>query len=88
MKDRKIEGIVKVSTKGQIVLPKDVRNQLGIAPGKKLAVAVKDKDVILRKIETLDLAEISERVSDVAERENIDVDKLIDEAIRWVRKQK
>jgi len=88
MKERNIEDIVKVSTKGQIVLPKDIRKRLGIIPGKKLAVAVKNKEVILRKIETLSLAEISERVSDVVEREKIDVDKLIDEAVQWARKQK
>lgn len=88
MASRKIEDIVKVSTKGQIVIPKDVRRRLGIIPGKKLAVAVTDTEVVLRKIESLSLAEISEKVSYVAERENIDVDKLIDEAIRWARKQK
>src|SRR5437879_645466 len=30
------EQVVKVSTKGQIVIPKDVRKRFGITPGKKL----------------------------------------------------
>lgn len=88
MTQRKLEDIVKVSSKGQIVLPKDVRKQLDIIPGKRLSVEVKGKEVILRKLGTFSLAEISERASDATERKKIDVDKLVDEAVKWARKQK
>jgi len=84
----KLESIVKVSGKGQIVIPKEVRDALGIKSGGKLAVIVRDDEIILRKIERLDLLEMSSRISSVVERENIDVDKLIVEAVEWARKQR
>ena len=84
----KLESIVKISLKGQIVIPKDVRERLGIKAGGKLAVIVRDDEIILKKIERLDLSEISSRISSVVEKENIDVDKLVMEAVEWARKQK
>ena len=84
----KLESIVKVSRKGQIVIPKEVREKLGIKSGGKLAVIVRDDEIILRKIDKLNFLEISSRISSVIEKENIDVDKLIMEAVEWVRKQK
>ena len=84
----KLESIVKVSGKGQIVIPKEVRDALGIKAGGKLAVIVRDDEIILRKIERLDLLEMSSRISSVVEKENIDVDKLIMEAVEWARKQR
>ncbi len=35
-------AIVKTSTKGQIVIPKEIREQLGITPGKKVLLRVVD----------------------------------------------
>jgi antitoxin PrlF len=34
----KVEGLVPIDARGQIVLPKDVREKAGIEPGDKLAV--------------------------------------------------
>ncbi|HID42850.1 MAG TPA: AbrB/MazE/SpoVT family DNA-binding domain-containing protein [Archaeoglobaceae archaeon] len=84
----KLESIVRVSGKGQVVIPKEVRKKLGIRAGGKLAVIVKDDEIILRKIENLNLSEMSSRISAIVEKENIDVDKLIQEAVEWARKQK
>ena len=80
------EGIVKVSTKGQIVIPRDVRNTFGIVPGGKLLVAVDNGEILLRKVEELSLGELSKRLSRHAERKKVDIDALVDEAIRWARK--
>ena len=33
-----VEGVVRVSSKGQIVIPRSVRKKLGIEPGKRLLV--------------------------------------------------
>lgn len=79
---------MRVSGKGQVVIPKEVRKKLGIRAGGKLAVIVKDDEIILRKIENLNLSEMSSRISAIVEKENIDVDKLIQEAVEWARKQK
>lgn len=80
------ESVVKVSTKGQIVIPKEVRNRFGILPGGKLLVAVDNDEILLKKVEELSLEELSKRLSRQAERKKVDVDTLVDEAIRWARK--
>jgi AbrB family looped-hinge helix DNA binding protein len=82
----KAEGVVKVSTKGQIVIPKEVRAQFGIVPGKRLLVAVEEDEILLKKIEEISLGELSKRLGKQAKKERIDVDGLVDEAIRWARK--
>lgn len=83
-----IEEVVSVSSKGQIVLPKRIRQKLGIEPGKKLLVATSEDNILLRKLEDLSLEEISERTSKVIEDEKIDVSTLVDEAINWARKNR
>jgi len=79
------EQVVKVSTKGQIVIPKDVRKRFGITPGKKLLLAVGKNEILLRKVEELTLEQISGRVSKALRKDKVDVEALVDEAIRWAR---
>jgi AbrB family looped-hinge helix DNA binding protein len=81
----KIEDVTKVSTKGQVVIPKEIREKLGILPGEKIVIMTRDEEIILRKAKKLSLEEISEKMEKIAEKEKIDIDKLIDEAIRWAR---
>ena len=84
----KIADIVKVSPRGQIVIPKDIRKSLGIFPGKKLIVMIRDEEVLLRKIEKVSIEEISEKIEKTAKKRGIDVDELIAEAIEWARRSK
>jgi AbrB family looped-hinge helix DNA binding protein len=81
-----VEDVVLVSSKGQIVLPKRIRQRLGIEPGKKLLVATYNDSILLKKLEDISLEEVSERTSKVVEEERIDVSTLVDEAIQWARK--
>lgn len=82
----KVEGVVKVSTKGQIVIPKQVRVQFGIVPGKRLLIAVEENEILMKKMEELTLGELTKRSTKEARKERVDVDALVDEAIRWARK--
>jgi AbrB family looped-hinge helix DNA binding protein len=84
--DMEAQSVVKVSTKGQIVIPKGVRDRFGIVPGRKLLVAVDDDEILLRRVEEISLGELSRRLSRHAERKKVDVDALVDDAIRWARK--
>ena len=43
-------SLTRLSTKGQVVLPKDVRDRLGLRPGTELDVEVRDGVVVLRPI--------------------------------------
>jgi len=51
----------KMSTKGQIVIPKQLREKLGLQPGDPLAMAVDGDRLVLRKITLDDLLQESER---------------------------
>jgi len=88
MTDRKIEDIVKVSPKGQIVIPKDIRKRLALAAGERLLVMSRDEEIIIKKLEKLSIEEIAERTETAAKEKGLDADTLIDEAVEWARKSK
>ena len=83
-----IEDIIKVSSKGQIVIPREIRKKLGVKGGEKLLVLTCDGDIVLRKTKELSLNEIADRIEKVTKEESIDVDKLVAEAVEWARKSK
>ena len=83
-----IEDIIKVSSKGQIVIPREVRKKLGMRGGEKLIVLTRDGDILLRRAQELSLDDIAERIDKVTKQECIDVDKLVAEAVEWARKSK
>ena len=83
-----IEDVIKVSSKGQIVIPREIRKKLGMKSGEKLLVLTRDGDIVLRKAKELSLDDIAERIDKVVKEECIDVDKLVAEAIEWARKSR
>jgi antitoxin PrlF len=83
-----IEDVIKVSSKGQIVIPREVRKKLGVRGGEKLLVLTKDGDILLRKAKEPSLDDIGRRIDKVVKEEGIDIDRLVDEAVQWVRKSK
>jgi AbrB family looped-hinge helix DNA binding protein len=88
MINRKIEDIVKVSPKGQIVIPKEIRKRLGISAGERLLVMSRDREILIKKLGKLSIEEIGEKIEMTTKEKGIDVDELVDEAIEWVRKSK
>jgi len=83
-----IEDVIKVSSKGQIVIPREIRKKLGVKGGEKLLVLTRDGDILLRKAKALSLDDLGERIDKVVKEECIDVDKLVAEAVEWARKSK
>lgn len=55
--------IVTMSSKGQIVVPKDLRDQLGIDTGANFAVFGKDDTIILKKIKTPSAKEVFAKIN-------------------------
>jgi len=88
MNSKTIVDVVKVSSKGQIVIPKEIREVLGIVPGSRLVVMLTDDEILLKKLEELSVEEISERIEKTVRKMDIDVDRLIEEAIEWSRRQR
>ena len=84
----KITDVVKVSPRGQIVIPREIRTRLGIFPGKKLLVMTRDEEVLLKRVEEVSVEEISEKISKTAEKNGINVNSLVSEAVKWTRKSK
>ena len=83
-----IEDVIKVSSKGQIVIPREIRKKLGMKGGEKLLVLTCDGDIVLRKAKEVSLDDLGERIDRVVKEEHIDVDKLVAEAVEWARKSK
>jgi AbrB family looped-hinge helix DNA binding protein len=81
----KIEDVTKVSSKGQVVIPKEIRERLGILPREKIIVMTRGEEIILKKARRPGLEELSEKIASVAEKKKVNVDKLIEEAVRWAR---
>jgi AbrB family looped-hinge helix DNA binding protein len=77
----------RLSSKGQVVIPEEIRTRLGLEPGAQFVV-VGDRDVVILKvIQAPDLAEFEElvgRAQKAAKRAGLKK-KDVDEAIRQVR---
>ena len=83
-----IEDVIKVSSKGQIVIPREVRKKLGMKGGEKLLVLTRDGDILLRKTKEASIEEIAAKIEKATSEESIDVDTIVAEAVEWARKSK
>ena len=57
--------ITKISSKGQIVIPLKIRNQLGISEGSVIAVDTTNKMIVLKKIDVDLVKQFKESLADV-----------------------
>jgi AbrB family looped-hinge helix DNA binding protein len=83
-----IEDVIKVSSKGQIVIPIEIRKKMGMKGGEKLLVLTRDGDILLRRTEEASVEDVSKKLGKVLTEESLDVDKIVAEAIEWARKSK
>lgn len=69
-----------VGPKGQVVIPKEYRDYLGIEPGSEVEFMVRDKEIVLQKAE--DPQAYLDRFFSIVNpklKEKLDVDKIYDE---------
>ncbi len=79
-----------VSTKGQVVLPKQIREMLSIAPGSQLVVMSDGDNILMKPVKQPSLAEFSS-LMDAAKEWATGVgmkESDINDAIKEVRKRK
>lgn len=80
----------KLSSKGQVVIPEEIRDRLGLKPGAQFVV-LGDRDVVILKvIKTPDMAQFDEivgRARKAAKRAGLKK-KNVDEAVERVRSRK
>jgi AbrB family looped-hinge helix DNA binding protein len=83
-----IEDIIKISSKGQIVIPREVREKLGVKGGEKLLVLTIDGDILLRKTKDASIEDLGKKIDKAVKEEEVDVDTIVAEAVAWARKEK
>lgn len=78
----KMSKVIKVTSKGQVTLPSEIREKLGINEDSYMAVEEIGDYIILKKVGPK-LREISEAIQKEADSENItkeDIEKTIEES--------
>lgn len=78
-------AIARVSDKGQITLPADMRRQLGIEPKSRVEVAVRGKEVVIRPVGSL--TELSGVFQEYAEGKPTDWETIRTETERLVAEE-
>jgi AbrB family looped-hinge helix DNA binding protein len=71
--DEPIIDLTKVSEKGQVVIPKEIRDKMGFTNGSKLIVIASEDAVVLQRIETI-AGKV--RMRDILDRVKALTDKL------------
>ncbi|MGV8171333.1 MAG: AbrB/MazE/SpoVT family DNA-binding domain-containing protein [Candidatus Woesearchaeota archaeon] len=67
---------VRMSSKGQIVIPQDTRNELGIGEGTVFAIFGSDDTIILKKVDTPSKEKLMEDLGNIAKIGRARLEKL------------
>ena len=82
------EEIVKMSPKGQLVVPKEIREETGFEPSDRFIAMPIEDGVIFKKV-NIDVESEYQRLSDQIQQrfdeQDIDED-IVEDAIDWARK--
>lgn len=76
-------AVTEVSTKGQIVIPSDIKRRLKIREGEKLLMLAADDAIVLRKVSSKTFAQLTKPIWQAARQLGLseaDVDAIIQEA--------
>ncbi|CBK75156.1 looped-hinge helix DNA binding domain, AbrB family [Butyrivibrio fibrisolvens 16/4] len=85
-----VAEVTSVSTKGQVVLPKSIRDALAIRPGAKLIVMSDGDNILIKPIKTPTLSEFSDLMDKAqAWAESVGLqEEDINDAIKAVRQKR
>ena len=79
--------VTTISEKGQVVIPRAIRQELKIKPKNKFLVYGKGNTIILRKLELPDLKKEWNEIFEMMDKKELKLsEKEIEEEIRQVRK--
>jgi AbrB family looped-hinge helix DNA binding protein len=81
-------SIVKMSAKGQLVVPEDIRRDFGIRAGDRFIPVALPEGILFKKIIMPDVRAEFERVRKsirATMKKNKVTKKTVDEAVRWAR---
>lgn len=77
-----VKGVVKVTSKGQLTLPVEIRDELALSKDSYLYVARLGNLIVMKKVDELSLDEISTILQDLAEKKGITRELLMREVER------
>lgn len=80
--------LAKVTTKGQITIPKSIRDSLNLKEGSKVIFIQKGKDIIIKNSAMLALEKIQDAFEGEADRLNLESEKDIIKMIKDFRKNR
>jgi AbrB family looped-hinge helix DNA binding protein len=88
---RKYPKIVQADTRGQVVIPKDIRNQLGIEEGTGFYMySIGEEGILLKKIPASDLAVHKELIDELKDKAGVIGIKKesVDDSLKRYKKSK
>lgn len=80
--------LAKVTTKGQITIPKSIRDSLNLKEGSKVIFIQKGKDIIIKNSAMLALEKIQDAFEGEADRLNLESEEDIIKMIKDFRKNR
>ncbi|MCI9246182.1 MAG: AbrB/MazE/SpoVT family DNA-binding domain-containing protein [Clostridia bacterium] len=80
--------LAKVTTKGQITIPKSIRDTLNLKEGSKVIFIQKGKDIIIKNSAMLALEKIQDAFEGEADRLNLESEEDIIKMIKDFRKNR
>ena len=80
--------LAKVTTKGQITIPKSIREKLDLKEGSKIIFLQKGNDIVIKNSAMLALEKIQEEFEGEAERLNIKTEEDVVELLKEFRKER
>lgn len=82
--------VVKMSGKGQLVVPQDIRNTVGLTPGERFVAFPVEEGVLFKKVNIpkvkLKFESLAKEIEAQFRRNNVKK-KDVEEAIKWARKR-
>lgn len=60
--------VAKISSKGQVVIPSHIRQELGLEEGSQLAISKVDNFVVLKKVDIKDLKEEFRKLTEIGSK--------------------
>lgn len=78
--------ISRISSKGQVTIPKAIREQLKLTEGDRVAFIEENGKIIITKASLLALQELQQSLSEEADEKGITEEELLDE-LKKVRKE-
>lgn len=78
--------LIKMSNKGQLVVPKEIREQINLKKGERFIAIPLEEGVYFKKVDIPDLNALAKQVEAHFKKKKVTEDDLKD-AIRWARKE-